>query len=1534
MKPIMYLLTAGFLLIASQVFGQTLVTTLTPATVTASVGSGVNLQLKVTGFTNVNSIQFPITYNNALLKFDSIYNSALPGFTNGNYFVPTAGKVNVSWFADPGAYPTGFTVASNTSIFTLHFTVLADGMSTVNLANTAPGIEVIADGAPITVNYQSGGSTVTGGSGQAPLMGFHIIANTINIPQGQTACMPVTVHDFDNIVSMQYAMHWNSTILEYQNTQSYNLPDLTAASFGGTPASGTQLLGWSDPSAQGVTRADGTQIYAVCFKAIGAPGSSSLVTIDGMGFPPGTGNAEAFNAASQNVWVVGTTGITDTIFVTATPPPSNAVTFTADKDTVGVGGQACVDVKVKNFNSIIAMQYGMTYDATKLQFQTIQLTPNPLTLSLGGNFNTGTAGQIKFSWSDPAAVGVTLPDNTKIFSVCFTAAAPLGSPPTPVNFTSLPGLPIEIVKEPDGPVTPNMVNGHVFVSNVVPTVSINAVAACGGGNTGSATANVQNATAMSYAWSGPGGPISNSNLQTITGLAPGDYTVTVTLTAGGTITNTGTVGTSPAILIPTPQLTISNVKCNGDNNGAISLTVTGGTPGYTYAWSGPGGFSAATDDITNLGPGIYTLQVTDQAGCSFTSQPYTISQPAVLNTSLTTTQNVACFGSASGQAVIAVSGGTPTYGYNWYTVPGGSLASTAKNPTNFSPGTYNVTVTDANMCTTTLPNPVTITGPSSALAVATPVDKGNVECYGANTGFIHLNINGGWSGNYTVNWDPATPGGANLNGIPGGTYNATVTDQGGCTLVLQPITVNQPPAIVPGTPVVQHVSCAGQGDGSIGIQVSGGNGAPYTVNWDGTSLSGQTISNLDGGDYIPVVTDGIGCTFALPAITVNESAPIQPTNEVVTIQTPGMSDGAVSLDLVGGTGNYTILWTGPNAYTSSSEDIANLAPGDYVLLVTDSDGCSFTKTYEVRPPFSVSTASVSPSCGNDGCIVLEVAGGSPPFQVNWTGSASGSSLSNNNTISICTFAKGIYNITIADNASNVFTLPSPVNVPGLQPALVSPSVSNPNQTFGNGSIVLNPVPDTVVMNYIWTGPNNFTSTSNAIMNRDSGQYTVTVTNTNSGCTAVYTWHLVRQWPALVVGAGEVQDPSCANTSNGSIGLNVSGGNPPYEYAWTGPNGFTGNTQVVTGLPQGAYNVTVTDQNDTLGVFNVNLTAESQLAVSGVNISSNYGGFQVSGADVCNGIGTVIYNGGVGTPTFQWSNGGTTAINNALCAGNYTVVVTDGLGCTAAFSGDLSSPPAIVPALQIVNSISCYDECDGVARVTVNGGVAPYTVKWSTNQIDQVPASGAFSQAVNLCGGDYTVTVTDNLGATKVYQVPVPEPAPLAIEFSQLVPQSFNSCDGEIIATVPGASGAITYTWSGSLGHSGDGQRAEGLCAGEIVQFIVQDALGCIGTGIDTLDYPVDGCYQVRPVITPGQQDGNNDFVYITCIENVPNSIEIYNRWGQLVYQATGYDNGATIWEGTNKAGQPLAEGVYFYVLNYTDPVRGEQQQKGHINLLR
>ncbi|HPI09285.1 MAG TPA: cohesin domain-containing protein, partial [Saprospiraceae bacterium] len=443
MRPITSILVAGLLFIALQMSGQALITSFSPATITSSVGSTVTLQFKVTNFTNIASAQFPIKYDQTKLQFVSVNGFALPDLSAGNFnAIPAQGVVRFTWFPDPGVNPTGVTVPDGTTVFTISFSVLATGATTVNLSpSVAPSIEVIRNGAPITVSYQAGGSTITGGSGggNPNPTAFQVVANTIYIPKDSIRCMPVTVNNMTNIISAQYAMHWNTAVLQYQNTKAFDLPYLTASDFNvpATPA-GTLLLGWDDESLQGVTRANGYKIYEVCFKGVGAAGTNSLVTFDGVGIPPSSGSAEAYNTANQNVWTASS-GVTDTLFVTAPPLPNTSLTFTVDKDSVPTGSQTCLDVKVKNFTDIVAMQFGMTYDPTKLQFLMINTGANPLGVQTGvsgPNFvatPTIAAGTIRFIWDDSTApFGVTVPDNTSIFSVCFQVVAPTGTT-TPVT---------------------------------------------------------------------------------------------------------------------------------------------------------------------------------------------------------------------------------------------------------------------------------------------------------------------------------------------------------------------------------------------------------------------------------------------------------------------------------------------------------------------------------------------------------------------------------------------------------------------------------------------------------------------------------------------------------------------------------------------------------------------------------------------------------------------------------------------------------------------------------------------------------------------------------------------------------------------------------------------------------------------------------------------------------------------------------------------------------------------------------------------
>lgn len=1471
MKPITNLLIAGLLLFVHTLVGQNLQTSFSPATITANVGEQVAIEFRVTNFTNINSVQLPITYNASVLRFDSLDaayfgpdDQVLPGYgdsTTASH--PNAGKVVFTWYPNLLDYPDGYTLPANTRLFTLRFTVIGNGTANINVSTMSPGIEVIRSGAPISTTNNNG-TTVTGGNGQPTYVGFKIIANQIHIPKGHVGCMPITVNDFDSMWSMQFAMHWDPLKLKYECTRAYNLPDLTSASFGaqGALTTGTLLAGWADPNQLlvGTSRADGAKIFDVCFTAIGNQGANALVTIDGVGFPPSGGGAEAINSSVQDVWEA-TSGITDTAYIITIPPPANAVKYDAGRDTAMNGAIACVPVKVTNHTNVTNAEYIITTDGTKLAFQSIGLGANPMGLVIGTNFNTAAVGRVRFTYNN--ATGITLPNNTTIFNVCYTVGdatvAPLNTE-IPVNITSAActgggPFPVGVSKKNFGGFPIAIDSGAVRVGVIGPATATFAVTnvTCFGLTNGAVNTTVNNGAGCGYNWTGPGG--FTATTQNLTNVGPGTYVVTVTLCAGGTIVSSTTVTQPTALQIPTNQLNITPVKCTGETNGAIFLMPSGGTIPYTYAWSGPNNFTSTSNNLMNLDNGTYVVTVTDNKGCILISQQLNVLEAATLLTpAFNTSTNVKCLGEANGSAQITVTGGQTPYAFSWRDF-NNLQVSIVEDPTNLTAGIYNIIVTDAYGCTKSLPAAVTITAPQSALTVNSLIT--NVVCNGASTGAISLTISGGWPGNNTIVWTPTLPAIPNPTVIPANTYTASVTDAGGC--------------------VVTHVA---------------------------------------------QVTEPAGIQF----------------DTVITPQSGVTLDGAIDLTILsGGVAPLAYAWTGPNGYSAITQDISGLAAGPYTVTITDAASCQRVIPFTVPSANVASVLSVVDACGNNGCINLLLTGTAvPPYIITLTSSVlpggTKEVLTSDATPELCDLPAGFYSIIIADGNSNVYDIGA-VQVEQLEQALVSELTTPPTGSNNNGSITLTHSFQSN-FNFIW----NTGSVDSVLTNLAAGTYTVTVTNTSSLCTAVYSYTLTPNNPLVVTSTQ--QNPNCLLAATGSINLVVNGGTPPYLFSWTGPNGFTASTQNLTGLLAGTYSVTVSDQGGTLFSNNFPLPATSLLAISTVNETSNYGfGFQVSSADVCDGAASVVVSNALGNVSILWSSGETGFSASALCGGAYTVTVSDQSGCSSVWSDNLLAPSSVSgTSTQLSNyngyGVSCFESCDGSVRFFPAGGVPPYKVTWPTGQIDQgIPAGGA-SVAEELCGGTISVTITDFLGATKVVTVTLLQPDPLEVEFSAIPPTTFNSCDGEVLAVVPGAVGQFTATWSGSFGSAGTGPRAEDLCAGEVVQFIIEDANGCTAIGVDTLFSKDIDCMSLRPVITPGLQDGKNDYLLITCAESTRNHIEIYNRWGQLVFETDNYDNSSRVWTGLTDSGKPLAEGVYYYVLTY-DGAGGEQVvAKGHINLLR
>lgn len=438
-----------------------------------------------------------------------------------------------------------------------------------------------------------------------------------------------------------------------------------------------------------------------------------------------------------------------------------------------------------------------------------------------------------------------------------------------------------------------------------------------GVSTGSATANPTGGTSgYSYSWSPSGG-----NAATANNLAAGNYTVTVTDQNSCTATATASVSTNGG-----PSITVSSSSspsCNGGTNGTATVSGSGGSGALTYSWS-PGGLSGATQN--NLTAGSYTITVTDGGGCSNTVS-VNITEPTAITVTQGTITPASC-GANDGAAAVNASGGTGTLTYAWS--PSGGNSSSA---TNIPGGSYTVTVTDQNSCTSTIGIVVsTIGGPSVTVQSQT-----NVSCFGLSDGSATISATGG-SSPYTYNWTPSGGANSTASNLAAGVYNVAVTDQSGCVGAVS-VTITEPTQIVL-SPNVTAADC-GASNGAINLTISGG-ASPYATNWIGPNafVSGsEDISNLAAGTYTLTVTDANGCTETdnLNVITIG-SLNITATPTVQTIN----EGDSVAISVSGGT-TYSWNPTTDLSCGNCSNPVASPSQTTiYTVTGTDASGCTGT----------------------------------------------------------------------------------------------------------------------------------------------------------------------------------------------------------------------------------------------------------------------------------------------------------------------------------------------------------------------------------------------------------------------------------------------------------------------------------------------------------------------------------------------------------------------------------------------------------------
>jgi len=637
-------------------------------------------------------------------------------------------------------------------------------------------------------------------------------------------------------------------------------------------------------------------------------------------------------------------------------------------------------------------------------------------------------------------------------------------------------------------------------------------------------------------WSGGNGTFSPTDTSlnatytpTQTEINSGSIQLYLTTTGNGTCpAATDTINIQFTSFDASLSLNTTNVSCFGGSDGTSTVTVTNGSPPFTYLWDANAG-NQNTAIADSLSVGSYTVTVTDNNGCTDTITA-TITEPQALVASISASSDASCFGGSDGSATATATGGTTPYTYNW------PSSGTNAIENNLAQGTYTVTVTDANGCTDT--SQVTINEPTQL--VASISDSTDVSCFGGSDGSATASATGGTSP-YTYSW-PSSGTNPIENNLAQGTYTVTVTDANGCTDISM-VTINQPNQLVANMSSFTNVSCFGGSDGSATATASGGT-SPYTYNWS-TNESSSTISNLSQGKYRVTISDANGC---FDTVSVQISQPSQlfaNINLSTDVSCFEGSDGFAVASANGGTAPYSYLW--PSNNSSAAEN--NLSAGNYTVTVTDANGCTNTATAIINEPNPLSlSAIIRPvSCynGNDGQVSVSPVGGTRPYTYNWSTNTTDSSTAG--------LSKGNYGLTITDN--NGCRIDSIFNITEPNPITLSASGNDTICAGSNYTISATASGGNGNYTYNWSNGLGSGQSKNISINSTT-TYSVEVTD-SKGCrgnrdsVTIYVRNLNTD-TLKVEKSGDVcrgESTTISATHNGTLGS--------YTYSWNrGGNGLS------------------------------------------------------------------------------------------------------------------------------------------------------------------------------------------------------------------------------------------------------------------------------------------------------------------------------------------------------------------------------------------
>lgn len=541
---------------------------------------------------------------------------------------------------------------------------------------------------------------------------------------------------------------------------------------------------------------------------------------------------------------------------------------------------------------------------------------------------------------------------------------------------------------------------------------------------------------------------------------------------------------------------------------------------------------------------------------------------------------------------------------------------------------------------------------------------------------------------------------------------------------------------VSATATLTNPTCFGGQNGSIQLSVSGGT-PPYNFLWNNNSES-QNLLNIPAGAYSVTITDADNLSFS-SQYTINQPSSLAFSTSVTNALTP-FTNGTITFTAAGGTPPYRYFVNGEEIFSTTAE----VAPGNINTSVVDANNCEQFGTALITVPneYSVQSNVTPVLCfgGNTGSISLNILGGTPPYTIAWTDGFTGPLRTQ--------LTAGTYDVTITDihnySIEQSFTISEPSSI------LATVTVQAP--------LCFNQAAEVLISSTGGTGP--YIGTGTILL--APGDQTVTVQDA-AGCASTTSFFIPNPLPLQAFASNA--EVAC-NGGTAEIEVTAEGGTPPYA----GVGVFSVNTPGIS-----VY--TVTDANGCLSTANSSVSATDAFTVSATTEP-------VSCAETCTGSAALIITDALEPITIVWEDGSEAQAREELCAGNYTIQVSDASGCEALVNITITEPTPLTFDITSTPILCAGD--NALLQTTTFGGTPPYSVSWLNE---------AVTNPFEVPSGNWIISVTDANNCALSESITVTEPEEITIQETIQSVLCFGENTGSISVIPSGGTSPLSLVWS-------------------------------------------------------------------------------------------------------------------------------------------